>query len=137
MARLAIVLAASFVLITSACAQPADKTKATPLDLERKLHGQWEGDPCIGELKLRSDGTFERKFYSPGGNKLTGTWAVRWNALPPTLSMTCLASDEPNFIGKTSEFKLMELDDETLVYERHETPGKSVRYERMGRDAKP
>ena len=132
-----IALAASLIVIASASAEACDKPKETPITLERKLHGQWESGPCVGELTLRPDGTFERSHYSPGGNKLTGTWAVRWNALPPTLSMTCEASDEPNFVGKTSEFKLTQLDDDTLAYERPETPGKPVRYERAIRGAKP
>src|SRR6476659_5945434 len=93
MVRMAVLLAASLVFITFA--QTVDKPKETPVALERKLHGAWiaEGD-CVGDLTLRADGTFERQHYSPGNNKLAGTWEVRWKALPPTLVLTCKTSDE-------------------------------------------
>ena len=48
MIRTAVLLAASLVVITSA--HTADKPKEAPAALERKLHGAWEGGPCIGEL---------------------------------------------------------------------------------------
>ena len=115
MLRTAVFLAASLVLITSA--QTADKPKEGPATLEQKLHGEWIGGPCEGELTLGADGTFERRHYSPGDNKLTGTWEVRWNALPPTLVLACKTSDDPDFVGKTSEVKLIQLDDEALAYQ--------------------
>ena len=78
----------------------------------------WEaGRDCVGDLTLRADGTFERQHYSPGNNKLTGTWEVRWNALPPTLVLTCKTSNDPDFVGKTWEVKLTQLDDEILAYQ--------------------
>ena len=104
--------------------------------LEKKLHGAWEADglDCVGDLTLRADGTFERQHYSPGNNKLTGTWEVRWNALPPTLVLTCKTSNDPDFVGKTSEVKLTQLDDETLAYEFPGGPNPGVgmhRYKRV------
>jgi hypothetical protein len=113
MIRTAVFLAVSFVFITSA--QTADNPKEGPPALERKLHGEWIGGPCVGELTLAADGSFERRNYSPGGNKLTGNWELQWNALPPTLVLSCKTSDDPDYVGKTSKFKLIQLDDEALA----------------------
>jgi len=115
MIRTVVFLAASLVFITSA--QTADKPKEGPAALERKLHGAWIGGPCMGELTLGADGTFERRHYSPGNINLTGTWEVRWNALPPTLAFACKTSDNPNEVGKTEEFKLIQLNDEDFAYQ--------------------
>ncbi len=93
MIRIATAITASFVLM--AFAEAANKPEDGPVALERKLHGQWQGGPCAGELTLRADGTFEREHYSPGNRKLSGTWAVRWDALPPALALTCKKKTEP------------------------------------------
>ena len=54
--------------------------------LETKLLGAWVGQgPCDGRLTLRADGTYKRALHGPAGNNSAGEWAVRWNALPPTL----------------------------------------------------
>ncbi len=127
MIRTAVFFAASLVCITSA--QTADKPKEAPTALERKLHGTWRGGPCLGELTLRADGTFERRHFSPGNNKLTGTWEVRWNALPPTLILACKSSDDPDRVGKTSEVKLIQLDGHALAYQP--SKGQPVRYARV------
>ena len=42
---------------------------------------------------------------------------MRWNALPPTLVLSCKTSDDPDFVGKTLEVKLTQLDDDTLAYQ--------------------
>ena len=137
MFRTALLIAMSLALITSAqTAQTAGKLKEPPVALEKKLHGAWEADglDCVGDLTLRADGTFERHRYSPGNNKLTGIWEVRWNALPPTLILTCKTSNDPDFVGKTLEVKLIQLDDETLTYEFPGTPNPGVgthRYKRL------
>ena len=60
---------------------------------------------------FRADGTYELKRYGPGGDDYAGTWTVRWDALPPTLVLTCKTSEIPE-LGK---LKLIQLDDETLV----------------------
>ena len=54
MIRTAVILAASLVLITPA--QTADNPKEGTAALERKLHGEWIGGPCVGELILGADG---------------------------------------------------------------------------------
>ncbi len=117
MIRTAVFCAASLVFITSA--QTADKPEEALVALERKLHGAWKGPPCEGDWNYRADGTFEVKRYTPGDNQLTGTWKVRWNALPPTLVRTCKTSDDPVHlpVGKTWEVKLIQLDDEALTYQ--------------------
>jgi len=127
MIRTAVLVAASLVFITSA--QTAEQTKEPPVALERVLVGEWQGGLCIGELTLRADGAFERQHYSPGNHQLTGTWAVRWNALPPTLVMTCKTSDFSGYVGETKEVKLVQLDNEALMYQY--PGGQQVRYERV------
>ena len=64
--------------------------------LEKKLHGAWKGDgPCAGGLTFAADGTYTRPHHGPGGDNSAGTWAVRWDALPPALVLTCTQSDDP------------------------------------------
>jgi hypothetical protein len=125
MIRVALLYVASLVLLFPV--QPPDRRAEGPAALVRKLHGEWSSGPCIGELTLRADGTFERQHYSPGDNTLTGTWEVRWDALPPTLILTCTASDYEGYIGR-EEVKLIRLDDEALVYQH--PGGRTIPYER-------
>jgi hypothetical protein len=87
-----------------------------PVALERKLHGTWKGGACVGVLTLRANGTFERRHYSPGNNMLTGTWEVRWDALPPTLTLTCKDADFAGYVGTTQAVKLVHLDDDILAW---------------------
>lgn len=126
MIRMPVFLAASLVFI--AFAQAADNPNDAAAALERKLHGAWKGGPCHGELILKADRTFERRHYSPGNYNLTGTWKVRWDALPPTLVLNRKTSDGPGSVGKTSEVKLVQLDDEVLAYQfRSEKPTRYTR----------
>jgi hypothetical protein len=60
---------------------------------------------------FRADGTYELKRYGPAGDDFAGTWKVRWDALPPTLVLTCKTSEIPEELGK---LRLIQLDDETL-----------------------
>jgi uncharacterized protein (TIGR03067 family) len=114
MIRMAVLLAASLVVTP---ARPADKAKERPVALERKLHGTWQGPDCVGELTIRPDGTFARQHYSPGNNTLAGTWQMRWDALPPTLYLTCKTSDDSDNVGKTVEVDVVQLDDAVLAYQ--------------------
>jgi hypothetical protein len=93
--------------------------------LERKLLRTWRGPACGGDFTFRADGTFDVRNFTPGQNNLTGTWAIRWDALPPTLLLTYKTSDirardpdriEFEYLGKTSEAKIQELNDQTLVF---------------------
>jgi hypothetical protein len=131
MIRTALVFAASLVFLNSG--QTADKPKEGPVALERRLQGSWKGPACGGDWAFRADGTFAVEHYSPGTNKLTGTWEVRWNALPPTLVLTIKTSDAPERmkVGETWEVKLIQLDDESLAYEWPKNPGQSTLWNRV------
>ena len=139
MTRTAVFLA-SLAFITSA--HTADEPKEvppaadanTPAALERKLHGEWKGPACGGDWTFAADGSYVAEHYSPGDNKLTGTWQVRWNALPPILVLICKTSDAPDRLpaGQTWEVKLVQLDDEALAYQWPEDPNRhTVRFTRQ------
>ena len=100
--------------------------------LEGKLHGEWKGPPCGGDWVFHVDGTFAVEHYSPGNNKLTGTWELRWNALPPTLILVLKTSDAPERIkvGETWEVKLVRLDDEALAYVRPQNSDRPITWKR-------
>jgi len=91
MIRTAILLAASLVFTSPV--QTPDKPKESPVALERKMDGGWKGGACMGDYTFNRDGTFEVQHFTPGNNTLTGTWSLRWDALPPTLVLTCKTSD--------------------------------------------
>lgn len=122
-----------------AATQPAGPGRGDELAaLERKLLGTWTGGACVGNYTFDADGTFDLKYYTPGNNTLTGTWSLRWDALPPTLVLTCKTSDfkkkdptrpEYEYLGKALELKLLELDSDTLVY-RFPNDKHEMRYER-------
>jgi hypothetical protein len=93
--------------------------------LEGKLLRRWRGPACGGDFTFKRDGTFEVRSFTPGQNVLGGTWAIRWDALPPTLLLTFKTSDfkrtypgepEYKYVGKTVEAKLLELDDRALAF---------------------
>jgi hypothetical protein len=110
--------------------QAAERPQADS-DFEAKLPGVWKGGPCRGILQISADGTFERRHYSPGDNELSGTWTLQRNELPPTLILTCKASNDPEQfpVDRTWELKVVRLDAETLAYE---SPAETrVEYRRM------
>jgi hypothetical protein len=114
LAFLAVALSIAF-----ATSVPAEDQKETPSSVERLLHGMWKGPACGGDWTFMSDGTFSVRHYTPGNNQLTGTWEMRWDALPPTLVLTRKTSDAPNRlpVGTVSELKIMQLNDETLEFQ--------------------
>src|SRR4051812_31118399 len=80
---------------------PRERIAEKGLDaIERKLHGAWRSESaCGGTLTFRPDGTYEHKFQGPGGDTSSGTWVLRWDALPPTLVLTCKVSTDPAKVG--------------------------------------
>ena len=113
---LALLVAASVIPTTHA--HRPGQADQRPVSLERQLWGTWRGAACAGELILKANGTFARRHYGPAGHSLSGTWAVRWDALPPTLVLTCRDADWPGDIGTAEEVKLVRLDGEALAYHR-------------------
>lgn len=138
MARTAALLTALLLFVGSSFAQTPIRPKASPDSLERMLIGVWKGPACGGDWTFEADGAFEAKHYSPGNNQLTGTWEVRWSALPPTLVRTCKSSDEPDLVGKTWEVRLIQLDDVALAYQySNQYPsGHQVRFTRAEKKPK-
>jgi len=120
MTRLAALLAASLVFI--ACTQAADQPQEPSAAPERLLHGDWKGGACLGDWTFKADGSYDLRHYTPGNNHLTGTWKVRWDALPPTLVLTCKTSDDADLVGKTWEVKVVQLDKEVFIYEHSGGP---------------
>jgi hypothetical protein len=104
-------------LLPATAAPPAGRTDGAPVALERKLWGTWRGGPCGGDLTLKANGAFERRHYGPAGQALSGTWAVKWDALPPTLVLTCTDADWAGQIGTRQEVKIVQLDEAALVYQ--------------------
>lgn len=79
--------------------------------LEKQLHGEWDGvGPCDGTLILKADRTFEWNLCGPAGNNSTGTWALRWDALPPTLTLNYKESDAEGVAGQSRAWKVLRLD---------------------------
>jgi hypothetical protein len=91
--------------------------------LKQKLLGTWQGGACVGSLTFNPDGSFERHNFTPGNNTIGGTWSLRWDALPPTLVLTCKTSDfkkkdpdRQDYVGKVDELKLFELNGDAVAY---------------------
>jgi hypothetical protein len=132
--RLIIAMIVSMSTFAATAAASADES---PAELEAKLLGNWRGGPCMGVLQFSKDGTFERRHYSPGGNEITGTWKLKWNALPPKLTLTVKTSDDPKAfpLGKVWELKLVGLDAKSLSYQI-EGDDRSTSYRRQTLDEK-
>jgi hypothetical protein len=118
-------LAVAFALVIpelfddqAATALPAPATVALrELEVqELKLHGVWKGGACQGDWTFRPDRTFELRHYSPGNNKFTGAWVLRWDALRPLLILTCKDSSDPRDAGRVWDMSILQLNDEALVF---------------------
>jgi hypothetical protein len=127
MTRAAILLGAWYLVLTPADAAVRPKESAATMD--RTLCGQWKGGACQGTWTFRADGTFELKHYSPGNDTLSGTWGVRWTAVPPTLGVTISASSRTEQVDTKWQLRIVQLDDEALTYEH--PGGPKVRFERV------
>ena len=104
-------------LAQAVLAEQSEKERGKELAaLEQKMLGVWKGQtPCAGNFRFRGDGTYELTEYGPAPYDSAGGWKVRWDALPPTLVLTCKTSEVEDEVGKTRETKLIQLDDETLA----------------------
>jgi hypothetical protein len=136
----AVTTKAAAVALTQANNSPATRPVGKNGELaalEQKLLGRWWGGPCEGNYTFNPDGTFILQNFTPGQNTLTGTWSLHWDALPPTLLLTCKTSDfkkkDPQrvdeFIGKAVEVKLLELNNDAFVC-RLPSNKEGMRYER-------
>jgi hypothetical protein len=107
------------VLAPAVRAEPPAAARGKQLAaLEQKLVGAWKGrGGCAGDFVCRADGTYERTAFGPAASDTAGTWEVRWDALPPTLVLTCAASEVPEEVCKVTELKLLRLDPEHLAVE--------------------
>lgn len=132
------------VLLQFIVAQPArtapplsDSAEASPgtAAIEKLLVGTWYGPSCGGDYTFNADHTFDVKHFTPGNNSLTGTWTIRWDALPPTLVLTFKTSDfkkkdptreEYPYVGKDREPKLLELNKKEFAF--HEPSDKWAWY---------
>jgi hypothetical protein len=120
--KMAIMPAAAVLLIGLAqavWAEPPGKERAKELAaLEQKIIGAWKGQTgCAGNFLFRTDGTYELTGYGPAPYDSAGVWKVRWDALPPTLVLTCKASEVEEEVGKSIDVKLMKLDEKNLQIE--------------------
>jgi hypothetical protein len=108
---------ATMLLLPFGQAVMADEGEEGRPAVQKKLHGEWKGGPGEGEIIFRSDGTFERRNYSPGNHTLKGTWALQWKALPPTLVMKCNESTGSKFVDSVHSVRLVRLDDDQFEYQ--------------------
>lgn len=103
-------------LILIAAAPALTEKGDKPPTVERNLLGQWYGAAaCQGDVNFLVDGTFTWRHRGPGDASVAGSWAMKWDALPPTLVLTCKNSTDPDIVGKEWSFKVVELDEGRLA----------------------
>jgi hypothetical protein len=119
--KLSIVLATATLLPGSAGVDrvdpPGKQRGAEVAARGQKLPGVWQGGGCDGRLVLRADSTYALTDWGPTASEFTGTWLVRGHALPATLVLKCKSSLDPKDVGKTTELKIIKLDDKNLAVE--------------------
>jgi hypothetical protein len=121
--KMVIISAAVLVFVASTSVMSGDPPRNEPgkalAELEQKLLGAWKGQTgCAGNFLFRANGTYELTGYGPAPYDSAGTWKMRWDALPPTLVLTCKTSEVPDEVGKTTEVMLVELNDKSLTVKR-------------------
>jgi hypothetical protein len=105
--RMVIVPAAAVQVVGLAQALVAERPGKGLAALEKKLLGAWKGQTgCVGNFLFRADGTYELTGYGPAPHDSAGTRKVRWDALPPTLVLTCKTAQIPDQVGEATEVKL-------------------------------
>src|SRR5262245_56642641 len=112
--RLTLPIFLVFAAVAAAQPVPPGAKKDAAQALEEKLHGEWKGAACMGTITFKVGGTYNRAGYTPARIALSGDWTVRWDALPPPITLKCSASDEDDRIGVEVTAKIVELNDETL-----------------------
>jgi hypothetical protein len=116
--KMVVVPAVAVLLVGLAQAVLAERPGKELAVLEKKILGAWKGQTgCDGKFLFRADGTYELREYGPAQYDSAGSWKVRWDALPPTLVLTCKTSEIPDEVGKTTEVKLIKLNDRSLAIE--------------------
>jgi hypothetical protein len=121
--KMVIVSSAAVLLVALPQAILAEPQGKELTVLERKMLGAWKGGGCDGNLLFREDGTYEWTQYGPVATDSAGTWKVRWDALPPTLVLTCKTSESSGEVGKFTELKLIKLNDKSLAIEYSQQNG--------------
>jgi len=109
-------------------APPLGRAYRLPVALERKLWGKWQGGACAGDPTLKQNGKVERGHYGPANHALSDRWAIRCDALPPTLVLTCTGVDWAGEIGTKQEVKAVQFDEAVPAY-LHAECDQPTRYE--------
>jgi hypothetical protein len=123
-------LVAIILVAALTCGASAEKSPSGPKDVERLLQGEWKGlGPCEGSLTLKPDGSYQRIHRGPAGDNSSGTWEMKWDALPPKLVLKCDTADLPLYV-RTEEVKLLELGDRWLVFQYPQVKTSPSRFER-------
>jgi hypothetical protein len=117
--------------ITLAAPVPAASAKAEKelAAVAAKLHGSWRGGACEGEITFRENRTYEWTGIGPGGERHEGTWTLRGDPARPALVMECKKADDPEREGKTTELKIVGVDDDQFEFKYSDTT-KSRTFER-------
>ncbi len=108
--------AVSIAVLTACIYAPVPPERAKgPAAIEAKLRGSWRSESaCGGPLVIKANGTYEHTGQGPGGAISSGAWELRWDALPPTLALTCKDATDPSMLGKR-ESKVEGLTDDALA----------------------
>ena len=126
------------VIALGACAAPvpADraKTEKELAAVAMKLHGLWRGVACEGEITFRADRTYEWTGIGPGGERHEGVWTLRGEGSRPTLVLTCKKADDPERKGKSTELKVVGVDDDQFEF-RHSDTKTSRTFERAKKES--
>ena len=130
----AVVVAALFVFAARDAGKLSLPALAGRTELEQLLLGTWKGQTgCAGDFRFHEDGTYELLAHSPACIDSAGTWEVQWDALPPTIDLTCRTSSWPEEVGQITKVKLLRLDGESLHIDHSGTELASGGVARYGR----
>jgi hypothetical protein len=98
--------------VHSISAEPPAKARPA---LEQLIVGKWKGGGgCDGNFIFRGDGTYELTEFGPGHSDSSGTWKLCSDSLPAVLVLACKKSDIDEQVGKSTDVRLLKLDDKNL-----------------------